>query len=397
MPSAPTRRDRPTPFRLRPAAALIAAGACALGLLAGPARADGQRPDERGDRELRAALEGLVRAPEGPPGAIALLQRGKDVKVYRAGVADVRTGQPPQPTDHMRLASVAKAFSGAVALQLVDRGKLRLDDTIGKRLPHLPRAWHKVTLRQLLQHTSGMPDFSESGQFAELLQDDPRREFDSRRLLDFVAGEPLRFRPGSRYQYSNSDNIAVALMVEAVTGRPYEEVLYRLVLRPLGLRDTSLPRGYRFPGPYLHGYVFEQGEPQDVSTDLSMSAVWASGGVVSTPNDLNAFMRAYAGGALVSEKTRKQQTKWVEGSSVNPGPGHNKAGLALFRYKTRCGVVYGHTGTILGYTQFAAATPDGKRSVTLSLTTQLGEATTPDLVAQMRDVQEDFVCELLRR
>ncbi|WP_439794496.1 hypothetical protein [Streptomyces agglomeratus] len=76
MPSAPTRRDRPTPFRLRPAA-LIAAGACALGLLAGPARADGQRPDERGDRELRAALEGLVRAPEGPPGAIALLQRAR--------------------------------------------------------------------------------------------------------------------------------------------------------------------------------------------------------------------------------------------------------------------------------------------------------------------------------
>ncbi|MET9515538.1 serine hydrolase domain-containing protein [Streptomyces sp. NPDC002994] len=411
MRAAPNHRGRPfSPRlrpRLRPTAALVAAGACAIGLIAGPAQADGPRPDSKTppgtsnrqhDRALQEALQGLVGPPDGPPGAIAVLQRGKNVKVYRAGVADLDSGRPPRPDDHMRVASVAKAYSGSVALQLVDRGKLRLDDTIGKRLPALPRAWHKVTLRQLLQHTSGLPDFTEDPGLQEAVAADPRRVVDSRRLLDFVADEPLRFKPGSRYRYSNSENIAVALMAEAVTGRTYEELLRRLAYRPLGLRNTSLPRGHLLPRPYIHGYAFEPEQPpEDVTTAFSASWFWASGGVVATPNDMNAFMRAHAGGALLSKATRKQQTKWVNGSSVNPGPGRNKAGLALFQYTTRCGVVYGHTGTIPGYTQFAAATPDGKRSVAVSVNTQLSQQETPELLAKLRKVQEDFVCELFRR
>ncbi|MGA4801840.1 serine hydrolase domain-containing protein [Streptomyces lavendulocolor] len=396
MHAAPTHRGLSLRTRLRLTAALVAAGACAAGVIAGPAQAEGKPRDDR-DRELHKALEELVGPPDGPPGAIAVLQRGRDVKVYRAGVADIESGRPPRPSDHMRLASVAKAFSGAVALQLVDRGKLRLDDTIGKRLPHLPKAWHKVKLRHLLQHTSGLPDYTEAPGFQELVAADPRREFDPRALLDFVADRPLMFPPGSRYRYDNSDNIAVALMAEAATGVPYEELLRRLVYRPLGLRDTHLPRGYRLPRPYLHGYAIEPGQPpEDVSTILSASAVWASGGIVSTPNDLNAFIRAYAGDRLLSPATRKQQTKWVAGSSGPPGPGRNQAGLALFRYTTRCGVVHGHTGNIFGYTQFAAATPDGKRSVTVSITTQVNETMKPDVLKRLRSVQEDFVCELLR-
>ncbi|WP_399225633.1 serine hydrolase domain-containing protein [Streptomyces sp. TRM49041] len=367
-----------------------------MGLVAGPARADGRPAGGGEEHGPRRALRELVGLPDGPPGAIAVLQRGGDVRVYRAGAADLESGRPPRPDDHMRLASVSKAFSGAVALQLVDHGELRLDDTIGELLPRLPAAWHKVTLRQLLQHTSGLPDFSESPEFLALLQADPRRRFDSRRLLDFVADEPLNFAPGSRYRYSNSDNIAVALMAEAVSGRPYEELLHRLVLRPLGLRDTGMPRGYLLPRPYLHGYAPGR-PPEDVSTLFNMSSVWASGGMFSTPNDLNRFMRAYAGGSLVSKATREQQTNWVEGASGPPGPGRNDAGLALFRYSTRCGVIYGHTGNIAGYTQFAAATPDGRKSVTLSITTQVPQAGKPELLARLRQVQENLVCHLLRR
>ncbi|MEV3993419.1 serine hydrolase domain-containing protein [Streptomyces sp. NPDC049837] len=394
MRAAPTRRGRPFRTRLRLTAALVAAGACAAGLVAGPAQAEAPRPDGH-DRALRKALRELVARPDGPPGAIAVLQRGRDVQIYRAGVADVKSKRPPRPGDHMRIASVSKAYSGAVALQLVDRDELRLGDTIGKRLPWLPAAWHKVTLRHLLQHTSGLPDYTEDRDFLELFTADPRREFDPRGLLDFVADEPLLFKPGSRYRYGNSDNIVVALMAEAATGRPYEELLRRLVFRPLGLHHTSLPRGHRLPRPYIHGYVVEPRGLDDVSDSVSGSAVWASGGIVSTPNDLNAFMRAYAGGRPLSKETRKQQTKWVKGSSVNPGPGRNEAGLALFKYTTRCGVVYGHTGTVLGYTQLAAATPDGKRSLTFSLSTQVSQGT-PKLLAEMRKVQEDFVCALLR-
>lgn len=387
-------------FRFRiwrlPVAVLLAVG-CLAGPVSAPAAA-GNSGAAGHDDALRERIEELVRAPGGPPGVIAVLQRRGKTELYRAGVSELGTHRRPQPTDHMRIASTAKAFSGAVALQLVDRGRLGLDDTIGERLPALPEAWHAVTLRQLLNHTSGLPDYTRDADFLAILNADPRHHFDSRRLLDFVADEPLAFPPGSQYQYSNSDNIAVALMAEAVTGRRYEELLRRTVYRPLGLRSTSLPQGFLIPEPYLHGYeVDPPNPPEDVSTVLSASGVWASGGIVSTPRDLTKFIRAYAGGDLISKPTRNQQRQWRVGASEPAGPGVNATGLAIFRYTTRCGVVYGHTGNFPGYTQLMAATPDGERSLTFSITTQVNKDNKPELLAELRSVQEDFICALLRR
>ncbi|MEV4948961.1 serine hydrolase domain-containing protein [Streptomyces sp. NPDC053755] len=383
--------------RLRPSVAVLSVTA-ALGALAQPVGAS--ETPQPPDKSLQKQLNDLVRTDGGPPGVIALMQVNDRTTVYRAGVADTKSGRPPRANDHMRLASVAKAYSGAVALRLVDRHRLRLDDTIGKHLPTLPAAWHQVTLRQLLSHTSGLPDFSTAPSFVEILVADPRHHFDSRRLLDFVADEPLEFPPGSRYLYSNSDNIAVALMAEAVTGRPYEQLLEQLVYRPLDLRQTSLPQGYRMPRPYIHGYdVTPPAPPEDISEAIGASGVWASGGIVATPKDLNSFIRAWAGGRhYLSEEVRRRQRDFIPGAASEPaGPGVNAAGLAIFRYTTRCGTVYGHTGNFPGYTQLAVATQDGKRSLTFSINTQTSKTLKPGLLAKLRPVQEDFVCALLRR
>ncbi|MEV7676373.1 serine hydrolase domain-containing protein [Streptomyces sp. NPDC088752] len=394
------------------AAALVGAlsGALAPGGAGLPARAAGTPPPPSSspstsspspsDKALQRQLDDLVRTAGGPPGAIALMQVGDRTTVHRAGVADTRTGRPPRADEYMRLASVSKAYSGAVALRLVDRHRLDLDDTIGRRLPALPEAWHGVTLRQLLSHTSGLPDFSTAPSFLEILIADPRHHFDSRELLDFVTDRGLEFPPGSRYAYSNSDNIAVALMAEAVTGRPYERLLEQLVYRPLDLRRTLLPQGYRMPRPYLHGYdVTPPAPPEDISEALSASGVWASGGIVATPEDLNSFVRAWAGGRdFLSREVRDQQRRFIPGAASEPaGPGANAGGLAIFRYTTRCGTVYGHTGNFPGYTQLAAATADGKRSLTFSINTQTSKSLKPELLAKVRAVQEDFVCALLRR
>ncbi|MBW5486366.1 serine hydrolase domain-containing protein [Streptomyces bambusae] len=379
-----------------------ALGAALLGGLLQPARAAagpepaGGRPHH--DLRLQRQLDRLVAQDDGPPGAIALLTRGDRTEVYTAGVGDIATGRPPRPDDHMRIASIAKAFNGAVALRLVDQGRLSLDDTIGERLPEQPEAWHAVTLRQLLQHTSGLPDYIADPGFLDILRADPRHVFDPRRLLDFVADEPLRFSPGSLYEYSDSDNIAVALMAEAVTGRRYEDLLKELVYRPLGLRRTSLPLGYRLPRPFLHGYdVDPPARPEDVSELLGASGAWASGGIVSTPEELGTFIRAYGGPRLLSERTREEQLSFIPGGSSEPaGPGTNAAGLAVFQYTTRCGVLYGHTGNFPGYTQLAAATPDGTRSLTFTITTQTSKDNKPALLARLRTVQEDFACALLK-
>ncbi|MEU9700682.1 serine hydrolase domain-containing protein [Streptomyces sp. NPDC047981] len=398
MPAHPGDRSR-SHVRLRLSAAALAASAVAALVQPAQAQATGTPPPHP-DSALQKQLNDLVRTAGGPPGVIAVLRRDDRTAVYRAGVGDTETGRPPRATDHMRIASVAKAFSGAVALRLVDRGKLRLDDTIGELLPSQPTAWHQVTLRQLLNHTSGLPDFSTAPAFVEILQEDPRHHFDSRRLLDFVADQDLHFPPGSRYEYSNSDNIAVALMAEAVTGERYERLLDKLVYRPLDLRRTSLPQGFRMPRPYLHGYdVTPPDPPEDISEVLSASGVWASGGIVSTPSDLNTFIGAWSGGpGFLSKKTRGEQRTFITGAASEPaGPGVNAGGLAIFRYATRCGTVYGHTGNFPGYTQFAAGTADGKRALTFSINTQTSKTIKPELLAKVRAIQEDFVCALLRR
>ena len=365
-------------------------------VLASPAAA---APPARADRALDRALERVVDVPGGPAGVISLVRRGGRTFVHRAGVADLDADRPWRPFDHMRLASTSKAFSGAVALTLARRGRLDLDDTIGERLPALPAAWRAVTLGQALQHTSGLPDYTTSAGYQADLGADLLRRFTPRQLISYVAGDPLRFSPGSAYRYSNTDNVVVALMAEAVTGRSYERLLRSRVYAPLGLSETSLPQGARIPRPFAHGYFLEAGQPpEDVSEAIGMSGVWASGGMVSTPTELGRFMRGYVGGSLFGPSLQRRQRRWVPGGSEPIGPGSNSAGLGLFRYRVGCGTVYGHTGNFPGYTQFAAASSDGRRSATVSANVQLNQE--QPVQAPFRALRRVFVravCSALAR
>jgi D-alanyl-D-alanine carboxypeptidase len=217
-------------------------------------------------------------------------------------------------------------------------------------------------------------------------------------LVGFVAPK-LNFTPGSRYVYSNTDNFLVALMAQAATGRSYSQLLSSLVFRPLGVRHTLLPRGPRLPKPYIHGYSYNaQGVREDDSTLLSAALSWASGGLVATPFDLNSFIRGDVGARLFSRATQRQQFHFIDGGSEPTGPGANSAGLGIFRYATRCGTVYGHTGNIPGYTQFMAASFDGRRSVTASISTQVtnhSPGAAGRVFRRLRAIETDAVCAAL--
>jgi len=343
------------------------------------------------DRALDAALRLLVRLDGGPPGVAVVVHRGQDLRLHTAGVANVRTGTPPRLDDHMRIASVAKAFSGAAALAVVAGGDLSLDDTIGDVLPALPSAWSQVSLRQLLDHTSGIPDFSVTKAFGDAVRASLHVAPPPIELLSFVADKPLQFPPGSQFRYSNSDNIIVGLMVEAATGQPYAQVLRQRVYRPLGLTETSLPRGPEMPTPYIHGY--DVNPIEDVTELFAAGWAWASGGIVSTPRDLDRFVRGYVTGATTDAATKAQQFQFLAGgSSEPPGPGKNSAGLGIFRYETECGTVYGHTGNTPGYTQFAAASADGTRSTTVSINAKITPSASRRNFAVLRHVYSLAVC-----
>ena len=217
----------------------------------------------------------------------------------------------------MRLASVAKAFSGAAALSLVASGQVSLDSTIRQWLPELPQTWWPVTLAQLLNHTSGILDFSREEAFRNALFESLQVPPSPRALLDFIAGKPPSFDPGTQYRYSNSDNIIVGLMVEAATAQPYEEVLKSLVYHPLKLKRTSLPNDSGMPQPYVRGYEVKDNPPSDVSRFFAAGWTWASGGIVSTPDDMILFVRGYVDGALIDQKTRVAQFQFQQGGNRN--------------------------------------------------------------------------------
>lgn len=348
------------------------------------------------DRAVKRGLQKLVHAAGGPVGAIATLHRPGGTTVISAGRSDARRKGRPRADDHMRIASIAKAFNGAVAFRLVRDGRLGLDDTVGEWRPDLPQSWAQVTVSQMLNHTSGLPDYTKSEGFFEQARTRPHGFVPPEGIIDWVREDGLEFAPGSKYEYSNTDNIVVGLIAEKVTGKPYGQLLRNFVFRRAKLRQTSFPtRRIGLPKPFIHGYApAEKGAGEDMTTFLSPSGAWASGAIVSTPRELGRFIRSYLGLRFFSKPQQRRQMRFVPGSSSPPGPGKNSAGLALFRYQTRCGTVYGHTGNFPGYVQWAASTADGKRSVTTSLNIP---APTGKLLGQLRSVQAKAVCALLRK
>jgi D-alanyl-D-alanine carboxypeptidase len=371
---------------------VLAAAVGTLGIASGVGAAPAGRT---ADGAVQRLLDRLVATPGGPVGAIVTLYRHGRTVVLRAGRAVAGRPGAPRVGDHMRIASVSKAFTGAVALHLVGEGRLGLDDTIGKWLAGVtPRAWSKVTVREALNHTSGLPDYTRSDSFRKQAMTNPHGYVSPMQIIDWVRDEGLMFPSGSRYEYSNTDNIVVGLIAQRVTGRSFGQLLSSLVFRPAGLKQTTFPtRRISLPTPFMRGYDVEPGQPpQDVTTFLSPSGAWASGAIVSTPADLGTFIRADLGGRLFGSAQRRQQLRFVAGASSPPGPGRNAAGLAIFQYQTRCGTVYGHTGNFPGYVQWAAATTDGNRSVTTSLNIA---APTAALLQQLRSLQAAAVCALV--
>jgi D-alanyl-D-alanine carboxypeptidase len=372
------------------AGALLALIALVAGVtpLAGSASAGALTPDAK----LQNAMNALVKKAGGPPGIVVAIGRGNQFTLRTAGVADLVTKAKPVASDQMRMASVAKAFSGAAALSLVSRGRLKLSDTVGKIVPKMPVEWKNVTLAQLLAHTSGIPDFSKTDEFRaaviKALQTPPA----PRVLLSYLTKPALKFTPGTKYEYSNSDNILVGLMIQNVTGVSYAGVLKYTVYAPLHMYETSLPVGSALGKPTLRGYDTTPPPVEDVTSLIAAGWSWASGGVVSTPKDALAFVRGYVSGALFDKSTRAAQFTFRPGNSEPTGPGTNYAGLGLFKYVTSCGTFFGHTGNTPGYTQFVASTADGSRGVTVSINAQITPTENAALFPALRNIFGLAVC-----
>ncbi|GAA5612230.1 class A beta-lactamase-related serine hydrolase [Streptomyces platensis] len=338
------------------AAVAVAIGVMTLGSLAPPAAsADAAaRPDA-----VQQALNTLVR-DDGMPAALASVQgRNGRTRSYTAGVGDLTTGSKVPRDGQVRIGSNTKAFTAVVVLQLVGEGKIDLKAFVDTYLPGLVRGegidGRRITVRHLLQHTSGLPDYG-----IHLDDDEIRnRHFEPRELLDLALRHRADAAPGETWGYSNTNYILAGLIVEKVTGRPLAEEMDRRIIKRIGLRHTYFPA----PGemtirePHPRGYHRSPADgPLRDFTEMDPSAGWAAGQVISTNSDLNRFFTALLAGRLLPAAQLAEMR-----TTIPAGTSGLRYGLGLTSRPLSCGGVYwGHGGDIAGYETRGGVTDDGR-------------------------------------
>jgi D-alanyl-D-alanine carboxypeptidase len=372
------------------AAASSAVLVAAMVLLLAPGRAaagSGERVDtvapasSRIDSgELRELLHQIVAA--GAPGAAARIADEHGVTQAASGVADQRTGRPMRPGLHYRIGSVTKSFVATVVLQLVADGRLSLEDTVERWLPGILPYGDQVTVRQLLNHTSGVPEYV-AGPYIRLYTD-PQEQFRAwapRELVALVAALPQDFPPGTAWSYSNTGYVLAGMIVEAATGNELGKELRRRIFRPLGLRDTVFPVDRAtIPRPYANGYGFPFGQDQGPLLEFTVfnpSLAWAAGAVVSDLGEVEQFFRALLRGRLLPAPLLAEMT-----TPFPTGRGFGY-GLGLIVIETPAGRILGHDGAIPGFLDVVLSTEDGRRQVGLMMNAEFATSAVSEAFNQV--------------
>ena len=358
-----------------PAAAAPVAGA----VQPGPSQVERAEP---ASDALAGALAPVLDA--GAPGALAGVRVDGALDRAAAGVANVDTSRPAHPGDRYRIGSNTKTMTAVVVLQLVEEGRLSLDDPL---VDHLPRfdLDPRMTVRHALQQTTGLPTNTGIWNDPDSVAKNRFRAFTPTELVETALAnfpEP-RPEPGTSWTYSNTNYVLAGLVVESVTGHSLRTELRHRVFSPLGLRHTSFPSRFDplLSGPALHGYVPGGNGTFEDMTTYNPSWAWAAGAVISTTSDETMFMRGLFDGTLLSEKSLEVMTD----------VGEFGYGLALLPIAAPClpgGVAWGHDGIVFGYTSMAAGAPDGSRqaAVAANLSADEGDRVYPALAGALTDV-----------
>ncbi|MEU8204181.1 serine hydrolase domain-containing protein [Streptosporangium sp. NPDC049046] len=345
-------------------AALIAVGAAAAPVAASASAGASVSSAAGLDDGVQKALDGLVGKEF--PGALASV-RGREGRVtdYTAGVGNLETREEVPADGRVRIGSNTKPFVATVVLQLVGEGRIKLDGPIEKYLPGMIRGkagdGRKITVRQLLQHTSGLPNYTRyiHGDFSKI----QHRYVEARDMIDVALRHKASFRPGKSWEYSNTGYLLLGLIVQKVTGRPIAEEVTKRVIDRAGLRDTYWPGvgDQTVKGPHPRGYTVS--EPKGKFIDVTtMDPSWggAAGQLIGTPDDLNTFFLALLDGKLLKSAQLAEMKKTVKAPGLPEGW---RYGLGVVKMKLSCGDTgWGHGGDIDGYETRNAATTDGRAS-----------------------------------
>lgn len=374
------------------AAATVLVAANSLTAVAPAAQAQ-PRPDV-----VQQGIDQLV-GPERHPGALAAVRdRSGRTRHYTAGTGDLRTGAKVPIDGEVRIGSASKMFAAVVVLQLVAEGKVDLDASVEKYLPGLVHGRNvdasRITVWQLLQHDSGLPDYTDTlfTGVGDLLK---HRDvyFEPRELLDLANAREDGRPSGGGWSYSNTNYVLAGMIAQRVTGRPFNELVTTRIIQRIGLRHTYAPAVGEsdLRGKHPQGYQLNTstGRLDDI-TRIDTSWGWAAGQLVSTPGDLNAFLRALLDGKLLAPAQLDQMRTTIP--LAQDAPADTGYGLGVFRIPLSCGgVAWGHGGDITGFSTVNGATEDG-RAATVVVTSLTGSVKDPSVAADRSTLLDTALC-----
>ncbi|MGA4844026.1 serine hydrolase domain-containing protein [Streptomyces sp. G45] len=369
MSQRPTRRGRTL---LRSAAVALSA-AVTLTCAAGTGTA-AEAPAPRGHDATQRALDALERA--GMPGVAAEVRTPRGKWFGSAGYADTTTQRKRTPADHLRAGSNTKSFVSVVLLQLEAEGKLDLDDSVERWLPGVLRGngydGTKVTVRQLLNHTSGVHDMVSTPEWRAYMNGPGflvhRYEtWTPRQIVDLALKYKPDFEPGTSWNYSNTNFVLAGMIIERVTGHGYAHEAEQRIIKPLKLRETTFPgTDPTMPAPHPVGYskLYAPDPGPEVYDATEYNPAWsgATGEIISTTGDLNRYYSALIKGELLPPAQQKELLDTVRTGTFFD------YGLGLIVRTLSCGVkVYGHDGIVWGSLTSSATTADGRHTLTFHL------------------------------
>jgi D-alanyl-D-alanine carboxypeptidase len=365
-------------------AALIAAGslvmtAAVVGLSSPAASAAAPGRDDQVE-VLQRDADAAVAA--GLPGYAAQVTDGRRVRHVRAGLADRDTGRPLSPADAFDIASNTKTFGATIALQLVGEHRLSLSDDLARLLPGTVPNGRAITMRMLLNHTSGLFDYTQDEQWLAALGTDPDHAWTPAELLALALRHPPTFAPGTDRAYSNTGYVLVGMILERLTGRSMQELFAERITGPLRLRHTYYAAGARFTAArHAHGYLIGTDADQltytDI-TDLGLLSTGMDGGMVSTAGDITRFFQALLGGRLLRPAQLAEMKRTIP---IKGQPGHSY-GLGLARTDTPCGTIWGNDGASLGFLSTAYFSENGHRGLVSVINANVDPRADPAVIEQ---------------
>jgi D-alanyl-D-alanine carboxypeptidase len=317
---------------------------------------------------LRPVVEQTMQQLRVPGAIVGVVVAGRGTWTQAFGVADLKTRRPMRIDDHVRVGSITKTFTGTVVLTLVDQGRLSLDDHLSKFEPEVPDA-ASITIRQLLNMTSGLYNYSEDPGFNATLDSQPQKVWSPAELIAIGARHPADFPPGQGWHYSNTNTVLLGMIAEKVAGRPLGELIRERVFRPLAMGASVFPdrASAAIPAPHPRGYMFGDNVeslnptppaipatevPNDV-TGANPSWGWAAGAGISTLSDLLKWAPALGTGTLLQPATQSQRLQWVGNA------GGARYGLAIFDVQG----YLGHNGELPGFQSFMGYDPANRTTV----------------------------------